>query len=270
MIPRPGATESATRETRWQKRRREFSESEELTQRNPSLNVSRTGNGGKTAWSSPRRASVAELDKDSKRTRLSLSSRSQEVSGPIEALDFSRAPHPHCVEPAPITATGPNTDTIIIPDDSDAAEKQQRKSTAESANDVSKYTNIGLGSTTQEKDVGIKDEPLSPDITSRIKLRVKADGPGVKARGPITAGFEVYKTSERLFTSLMSERSLKPETQKKVSQLTVTINGKETCCRRNRFDDWMEVCGELRRLWDNRPELFNDRFEVDVMLHVDE
>ena len=131
MIPRPGATESATRETRWQKRPREFSESEELTQRNPSLNVNRTGNGGKTAWSSPRRAAVAELDKESKRTRLSLPSRSQEVSGPIEAHDSSRAPHPHCVKPVPITPTGPNTDTIIIPDDSDTAEKQQRKSTAE-------------------------------------------------------------------------------------------------------------------------------------------
>ena len=269
MIPRPGATESATRETRWQKRRREFSESEELTQRNPSLNVNRTGNGGKPAWSSPRRASLAELDKGMKRARLSHVSRSREVSGPIEAHGSSRAPHPHRVKPAPISSTGPSTGPITIPDDSDTAEKRQTNDTAESPNHVSKNSNMGIGSKTQKKDVRIKDEPLSPDLTSRIKLRVKAEGPGVKARGPITVGFEVYKTSKRLFTSLMSEDSLKPDMQK-VSQLTVTVNGKETCCRRNRFDDWIEVCRELNKLWENNPELFSDRFEVDIMLHVDE
>ena len=269
-MPRPGATESATRETRWQKRRREFSESEELTQRNPSLNVTRTGNGGKPAWPSPRRASLAKLDKGSKRARLSHLSRSREVSGPIEAHRSSRAPHSHCVKPAPISSTGPSTGPITIRDDTDTAEKRQTNDTAGSSNHVSKNSNMNLGSTTQKKDVPIKDEPLTPDLTSRIKLRVKADGPGVKARGPVTVGFEVYKTSERLFTSLMSERSLKPDMQKKVSQLTVTVNGKETCCRRNRFDDWMEVCRELNKLWENNPELFSDRVEVDIMLHVDE
>ena len=68
----------------------------------------------------------------------------------------------------------------------------------------------------------------------------------------------------------MSERSLKPEVQKKVSQLTATVMGKDMCCRRDRWNDWGKVCRELRELWDLRPEVFERRVEVDVMLHVDE
>ena len=98
-----------------------------------------------------------------------------------------------------------------------------------------------MASTEQRKNAGIEDEPLSSDIISRIKHRVKPDGPGVKARGPITAESEVYKISERLFTSSMSERNSKPSMQKKVSELTVTMKGKETCCRRNRLDSLTEV-----------------------------
>lgn len=156
---------------------------------------------------------------------------------------------------------------IIITDDLDTGEAHRRQNTK--VHIPSKLT-TGPESSAKAKHSGIKNEPLSDDIISRIKLRVKADGHGVSARGPILVAFEVYKTSERLFTALMSERSLKPEVQKKVSQLTVTMNGKEMCCRRDRLDDWAEVCREVRELWDNSPELFDRRFEVDVMLHVDE
>ena len=148
--------------------------------------------------------------------------------------------------------------------------EQQRKKTARSKHRALENIKQGPDSDTQEEDVRIKEEPLSANITSHIRLRVKADGPGVKARGPVSVAFENYKTTERLFTSLMSERRLKPEMQEKVSALTVTIDGKETCCRRDALDDWAEVCKELRKLWHKSPGLFKDRFEVDVMLHVDE
>ena len=168
---------------------------------------------------------------------------------------------------SPSKATRFDLNFILNPDDSDTREEKRRKNTKTHA-----PSNVPTSpeSPPQDKSTHIKDEPLTPDIISRIKLRVKADGPGVSARGPILVDFEDYKTSERLFTSLMSERSLKPEMQKRVSQLTATIRGKETCCRRDRLGDWAEVCRELRELWDKSPELFDRRFEVDVMLHVDE
>ena len=156
---------------------------------------------------------------------------------------------------------------IVIMDDLDTDEKPQRKNTE---TDASGGMTTGPDSSTQGEHARIKDEPLSPDIISRIKLRVKADGHGVSARGPILVGLDVYKTSERLFKSLMSERGLKPEMQQRVSQLTATIGGKEMCCRRDRLDDWAEICGELRELWEKSPTLFDRRFEVDIMLHVDE
>lgn len=212
----------------------------------------------------------AKLGNDAKRARLSHSPHKRESSEDSEAYELphaSRARHLTSILNSPPEQIKSNTNIVILSDDSDTGQKQRRKNTGDRA---SHNTNRRPDSTTQGQDTRIKDEPLSTDITSRIKLRVKADGPGVKARGPILVDFEVYKTSERLFTSLMSERSLKPEMQKKVSQLTATICGKETCCRRDRLDDWSEICRELRKLWDNRPELFNDRFEIHVMLHVDE
>lgn len=57
--------------------------------------------------------------------------------------------------------------------------------------------------------------------------------------------------------------------QKQVSQLTATVNKKETCYRRIHFVDRARACRELHKLWDNSPELLDDRFEMDVMLLVD-
>lgn len=175
----------------------------------------------------------------------------------------------------PSTTRTPSTALVhkkpaIISLDSSPERAQEKQKFAASENHASKNTQADPDSITQKEVARVKDEPLFTDITSRTILRVKADGPGIKTRGPIEVDFEVHKTSERLFTSLMSERSLKPEMQKKVSQLTATVNGKETCCRRTHFDDWTKVCRELRKLWDKSPELFDDRFEMDVMLHVDE
>ena len=158
----------------------------------------------------------------------------------------------------------------VISLDSSPEPEQQKRHTAATESRGPEITNAGPNSIKQEKKARVKDEPLSAEIMNHTILRVRADGPSIKARGPIEVNFEVYKTSERLFTSLMSERSLKPEMQKKVSQLTATVNGKETCCRRTHLDDWTKICADLRKLWDNSPELFNDHFEIDIMLHVDE
>lgn len=72
---------------------------------------------------------------------------------------------------------------------------------------------------------------------------------------------------KRLFTALTSERGL--EKEKMVSQLTIIIHGKKLCCRKDRADDWKEVREELRKLWEVNPRLFEERFNVDIILHVD-
>lgn len=150
---------------------------------------------------------------------------------------------------------------VINLDDSDDDEKQRKKRPKRSHSPEP---------TTLENIPRAKNEDLSLEITSRIKLRVNAYGPGAQDRGSIIVDFEVYKTSQRLFTALMSERNLKPDIREKISQLTVIIAGNKMCCRRDHWNDWSEVCKELRKLWDDRPELFNDRFVMDVVLHVDE
>ena len=248
----PWEDEPATSDRHRRKRRRVLSESEEPTQPTQTRDDDQTGTGGTTALP------------------MGLGSHQSALPDPKAVDPTASAELGHNSTSTLNTLPGaiqPALSPIIITDDTDAGEKQQRPNTK---THISNKVTIDPDSLPQDKHARVKDEPLSPDITSRIKLRVKADGPGVSARGPILVDFEVYRTSERLFTSLMSERSLKPEMQKRVSQLTVTIRGKETCCRRDRLDDWAEVCRELRELWDHSPELFDRRFEVDVMLHVDE
>lgn len=252
LIRTSGPFESRTRAHCPIKRRRILSGSEEPTQPSQTADRDQTGTSGKTPMRpSPHRSALP-------------------ISLIVNPTTSAESGHPQNLTSnfnSPSKAIRSDQHPILITDDSDTGEKQREP--APKTHTSSKAI-TSPNSSPQDKPARIDDEPLTPDIISRIKLRVKADDPGVSARGPILVDFEVYKTSERLFTSLMSERSLKPEMQKRVSQLTATIRGKETCCRRDRLGDWVEVCRELRELWDINPELFDRRFEVDVMLHVDE
>ena len=241
MTPPFRVTELATHERHPSKRRRVLSESKEPTQPIQTQDNDQTGTVGKTALP------------------IGLDSYQSTLPGPSQDPTSTLNPLPGAI--------WSDLSPILITDDSDTDEKQQRQNA--NTQGPSKVT-TGPDSSTQDKHAHVKDEPLSPDIISRIELRVKADGPGVSARGPIPVESEVYRTSERLFISLMSERNLKPKMQKKVAQLTATIGGKKMCCRRDRLNDWAKVCRELRELWDHSPELFDKRFEVDIMLHVDE
>ena len=181
---------------------------------------------------------------------------------PIASAELGHSQNPtSTLNPLPGTMRSDRS-PIIITDDSDTDENKRRKNTK------TRNVTTGRHSSAQDKYTRIKDEALSPDIISCIKFRVKASGPGVSVRGAVVVDFEFYKTSEELFTSLMLERNLEPAMMDKVSELTASINGKETCCRRGRLDDWIEVCRELRELWEKSPRLFDKRFEVDVMLHV--
>lgn len=234
---------------------------------------SRSRPGASVANASSERRNKDQKTKKSKRADPPHKNRPSEPGSDSDAPLASKASQAYGNTPS--TTRTPSTASVhkkhaVISLDSSPEREQQKKTTAIFENRASKKTNAGPDSITQKTEARVKDEPLSTDFINHTILRVKADGPGIKARGPIEVDFEVYKTSERLFTSLMSERSLKPEMQKKVSQLTATVNGKETCCRRSHFNDWTTVCRELRKLWDNSPELFHDRFEMDVMLHVDE
>ena len=254
-LDRPSrAIKPSTREHHRSKRRRVLSESEEPTPSSQTQDNDQAGADGKTA------------------VPMGLNPHQSALPGPITEVTIASAELGYSQEPTSTLNPLPGVirsdrSPVIIIDDLDNDEKPRRKN---AETHVSSGMTTGPDSSTQGKHARIKDEPLSPDIISRVKLRVKADGHGVSARGPILVGLDVYKTSERLFKSLMSERGLKPEMQQRVSQLTATISGKEMCCRRDRLDDWVEICGEIRELWEKSPTLFDRRFEVDVMLHVDE
>ena len=246
------AIKPATRKSHRRKRRRILSESEEERQPSQTRDKEQTGTDGETAL--PMGLSSHQSALPGLKTEVTIASAEPDLpQNPTSTL----SPLPGAVRS--------DVDPILITDDSDTDEKQRRKNTKTHA-----PSNMPTGppSSTQDKYTRIKDEALSPDITSCIKLRVKADGHGVSARGAVVVDFEFFKTSEQLFTSLMSERNLEPAMMAKVSELTVRIEGKETCCRRGRLDDWIEVCRELRELWGRCPMLFERRFEVDVMLHV--
>ena len=252
LTPPLRVVEQADYERHWRKRRRVLSDNEEPTQPTQTRDNDQTGVYGKTAL---------PMDLSSHRSALP----GIRTVVPIASAEPGRSQNPtSTLDPLP-GAIRSDLCPIIIKDDSDTGEEQWRKNTKTHA---SSNLTTNPNSSTGDKFTRIKDEALSPEITSRIKLRVRASGPGVSARGPVVIDFEVYKTSEQLFTSLMAERNLEPEMMKKVSELTASINGKETCCRRGRLDDWIEVCTELGDLWEKSPTLFNKRFEVDVMLHV--
>ncbi len=257
--------------TRNRKRQRVSPQSEEWTEQNEALDVR-----PKLAKARSRRPAVfaasPKVHKHSKRAGPPKSSPRQPESEPNAPLASEGSAiqgiTPLAARNSPMAHARTRSTPISL--SSSPEPEQQRRKTVRSGHHAPDNTKQGPDSTKQEEDVGIKEEPLSADIMGHIRLRVKADGPGVKARGPISVAFENYKTTERLFTSLMSERRLKPEMQEKVSALTVTIDGEETCCRRDASDDWTDVCRELRKLWDKSPGLFKDRIKVDVMLHVDE
>lgn len=157
--------------------------------------------------------------------------------------------------------------TVIISDDSDEGEKQLKKRTKKSTTPASvtleniarthspELANLDNAARTHSPEAANLDnvaraqpEHLPPKITSRIKMRVEFDSPGIKDRGAILEDFTNYETSEHLFTSLMAQRNLKPETWKKAWELRVTIDGMKLLCRRHRSDDWVKVCTELREL----------------------
>lgn len=46
-------------------------------------------------------------------------------------------------------------------------------------------------------------------------------------------------------------------------------SGKELCCHRDRANDWEEVRMQLWEVWEDKPRLFEERIEVDIMLYID-
>lgn len=117
---------------------------------------------------------------------------------------------------------------------------------------------------------GIKSEPLSADIISKTYLHIRADN--ISGRGPVRVPFSLCKTTEQLFTSLMSERKLRPELYSKVSDITATFtwNQKSFGIRKEKAEDYAFFCDSLRKAWERESHRFVEGCNIDIMIHVDE
>ena len=115
-----------------------------------------------------------------------------------------------------------------------------------------------------------KVESLSVEMISCTYLRVSADN--MVGKGPVRVPFELYKTSERLFTSLMSERKIRHDQRPRVSDITATFPwSKESIgIRKGRYEDWTYFCECLRKAWVTESHRFGEGCNVDIMIHVDE
>lgn len=115
----------------------------------------------------------------------------------------------------------------------------------------------------------MKAEPLSAEIISRTFLHVRADN---MDRGPVRVPFTLCKTSDRLFTSLMSERKIRYELHDRVSDISATFtwNKQSIGIRKGRAEDWAFFCDSLRKAWEKESHRFAEGCNIDIMIHVDE
>ena len=115
---------------------------------------------------------------------------------------------------------------------------------------------------------GIKTEPLSAEIIACTFFRVSADN--MPGKGPVRVPFSLYKTSEDLFTSMISERRIRQHNR--ISDITATFPwSKESIgIRKGRPEDWTYFCNSLGKAWEKESHRFEEECHIDIMIHVDE
>ena len=123
----------------------------------------------------------------------------------------------------------------------------------------------------EQDTTNVKDEPLSAEAIEHTVLRVSADN---MKKGPISVPFDNCAVFHSLFASLISERKIRAELDRKISDITLTCawsNNKSFGIRRDKPQDWSSFCGYLRKAWDKDMDRFEDGCcEIEVMIHVDE
>ena len=91
-------------------------------------------------------------------------------------------------------------------------------------------------------------------------------------RGPVRVPLSSCRTSESLFTNLLSERKISQEVRNRVSDVTIAFPwNKETFgIRKGRSEDWAYFSESLRKAWEKESHRFDEGCNIDIMIHVDE
>ena len=119
------------------------------------------------------------------------------------------------------------------------------------------------------KPVHVKLESLSPDILSKIKLKVNASSQQNMA--PATVKLSAYDPANNLFDFLAAECELDSKTKVTAVSATYSWNHSPHRLRKHKFDeDWKEFCDDLRSAWDSLSDPVKGRLEITMLLHVEE
>lgn len=116
----------------------------------------------------------------------------------------------------------------------------------------------------------IKDEPLFAGHVAKTVLLVTASNQADKA--PAAVPFSACQRFDEIFSTLVTELGLHPDTGKKVKAMsaTYTWNGKRHRIRRDKKLDWHRFIKAIRKGWESETTKFEDECEIEMVLHVDE
>jgi len=115
-----------------------------------------------------------------------------------------------------------------------------------------------------------KTEQLSSNPVAGTTLIVAASNQPTIA--PVFVPFTSCNTFPQLFETLVSECDIRPEAAKRVSKISAryTWDGKQIRIRKERPEDWSLFYRGLCKAWDKGSEGFEDGWEVEMMVHVDD
>lgn len=115
-----------------------------------------------------------------------------------------------------------------------------------------------------------KTGQLSSEPVARTTLIVTASNQPTIA--PVFVPLTSCNTFPQLFKILISECDIRPDAAKKVSKISAryTWDGKQIRIRKERPEDWSLFYRGLRKAWDKGSEGFEDGWEVEMMVHVDD
>ena len=293
--------------TRTTKSRRRLPDSEESTQQTQIPDYYATDTHGSTTSSKPphrrhgasrtRRdaylAASAKIKEDSRRADLSHIFYSRESSPDTEAFSSFHTTHPHSL-PSPLTSTGlppplPTTDlpppltstiesnrsnanVVIVSDDSDSGEEEQREQPTTASLHTS--TKKDRGSVTQiaRSFEDVKMEPLTDDMMKQTMFLVTVHDSPI---GPVPVPFTECGSFHILFPTLTEERGVANEDARKVDNITTVftwtggeLGGRVGGIRRNKPGDWIYFCETLRKAHERDADRFNGKCEVAIKLHI--
>lgn len=114
----------------------------------------------------------------------------------------------------------------------------------------------------------VKTEPLSGDALTKTILFVTASN---KTKAPLTVPLNSCRTSVQLFATLITELRIPSNVARNVEEISVTYTWGERALliRKNNSDHWSRFCNTIRKAWESSAYRFNDKCEVEMVVHVE-